>query len=214
VEGTNNDMEDDEARMLKDGLKHILLFRTKAFNRRFFNKTKDSLQTVRKWNQVYHPYMKEMQMRVLAERALNQEEQQSYLSSFDCTLQPDELSSQSTRDVLRDGIDGKLEQNNAIYICLVPYEGPLNGKRKRDDEIPTSKIVTSPCPVVPILPGYFLGVMSGQLRYTPELRCSDKAIQGLDPKLWLDFSKVTGKLSCIDQQPLTLFCIHIGGICT
>ena len=42
-----------------------------------------------------------------------------------------------------------------------------------------------------------LGVISGQLRYTPELGCSDKAIQGPDPKLWLDFSKITGKLSCM-----------------
>jgi hypothetical protein len=48
VEGTNNEIEDAKARMLKDGLTHILQFRTKGFNRRFFNKTKDSLQTVRK----------------------------------------------------------------------------------------------------------------------------------------------------------------------
>ena len=68
VETTNNEMEDAEPRVLKDGLKHILLFRTKGFHRRFFNKIKDSLQIVRKWNQVYHPYMKEIQTRVLAER--------------------------------------------------------------------------------------------------------------------------------------------------
>jgi hypothetical protein len=43
-------MEDAEARILKDGLMHILLFRTGGFNRRFFNKTKDLLQIVRKWN--------------------------------------------------------------------------------------------------------------------------------------------------------------------
>jgi hypothetical protein len=232
VEGANNEMEDAKARMLKDGLKHILLFRTKGFNRRFFNKTTDSLQTVRKWNQVYHPYMKEVQMRVLAERAndfsgsvdlhqavvektlkvplinwtngsrvLNQEEQQSYLASFDCTSQVDELSSQSTREVLRDGIDGQSERNNAIYICLVPHEGPPNGKRKLDGT-PASRIVVSPCPIVPILPGDFLGVMSGQLRYTPELGCSTKAIQGPDPKLWLDFSKITGKLSCMRSVDL------------
>jgi hypothetical protein len=120
-----NEMEGAEDRMLKEGLTHILLFRMGRFNRLFFNKTKDSLQTVRKWNQVYHPYMKEVQMRVLAERAddfsgktdlhqtvmwkalkvfpfdwvngtraLNQEEQQLYLSSFDCTLQPVEPSPQ------------------------------------------------------------------------------------------------------------------------
>jgi hypothetical protein len=64
-----NEMEGTEDRMLKEGLTHILLFPTGRFNRRFFNNTKDSLQTVRKWNQVYHPYMKEVQMRVLAERA-------------------------------------------------------------------------------------------------------------------------------------------------
>jgi hypothetical protein len=71
VEGGRTEMEDAEARILKDGLVHILLFRTGGFNRRFFNKTKDSLQTVRKWNQMYHPYVKEVQMRVLAERANN-----------------------------------------------------------------------------------------------------------------------------------------------
>jgi hypothetical protein len=93
-------------------------------------------------------------------RALNQEEQQSYLASFDCTLQPEELSSQSTREVLRDGIDGQSERNNAIYICLVPYEGPPTGKRKHNGT-PASRIVVALCPVVPILPGDFLGVMLG-----------------------------------------------------
>jgi hypothetical protein len=53
-------MEDTKAYILKDGLIHILLFRIGGFNRRFFNKTKDSLQIVRKWNQVYHPYIKEV----------------------------------------------------------------------------------------------------------------------------------------------------------
>jgi hypothetical protein len=39
-------------------------------------------------------------------RGLNREEQQSYLASFNCTLQPEELSLQSSTEVLRDGIDG------------------------------------------------------------------------------------------------------------
>jgi hypothetical protein len=69
VAGDYTGIEDAETRILKGGLLHILVFRTGGFNRRFFNKTKDSLQTVRKWNQVYHPYLKEVQMRVLAERA-------------------------------------------------------------------------------------------------------------------------------------------------
>jgi hypothetical protein len=60
----------------------------------------------------------------------------------------------------------------------------------------------APCPVIPILPGDFLGVMSGQLRYTPEVGRSDEAIQGPYPKLWLDFSKITGKLSCMRSAEL------------
>jgi hypothetical protein len=43
VEGISTEIEDAEARILKDGLMHILLFRIGGFNRRFFNKTKDSL---------------------------------------------------------------------------------------------------------------------------------------------------------------------------
>ncbi|PVH71241.1 hypothetical protein DL98DRAFT_597090, partial [Cadophora sp. DSE1049] len=45
VEGDPTGLEDTETRMLKDGLLHILVFRTGGFNRRFFNKTKDSLET-------------------------------------------------------------------------------------------------------------------------------------------------------------------------
>jgi hypothetical protein len=60
----------------------------------------------------------------------------------------------------------------------------------------------APCPVIPIQPGDFLGVMSGQLRYTPEVGRSDKAIQGPDSKLWLDFSEITGKLSCMRTAAL------------
>ena len=44
--------------------------------------------------------------------------------------------------------------------------------------------------------------MSGQLRYTSEVGRSDKAIQGPDSKLWLDFSEITGKLSYIRTAAL------------
>jgi hypothetical protein len=106
---------------------------------------------------------------------LNQEEQQLYLASFSCTLQLEELLLQSTKEVLRDSIDGQSERNNAIYICLVPYEGPPNGKRKLDGT-PASRIVVALCLVILILLGDFLGVMLGQLRYTLEVGCSNEAI--------------------------------------
>ena len=82
-------------------------------------------------------------------RALNNEEEQSYLASFDNTLQLEDLSLQNTADVLRDGVDGLSERNNAIYICLVPYEGLPNGKRKLDGTL-ASRTVVAPCLVIPI----------------------------------------------------------------
>jgi hypothetical protein len=44
--------------------------------------------------------------------------------------------------------------------------------------------------------------MLGQLRYTSEVGRSDKAIQRPDSKLWLDFSEITGKLSCMRMAAL------------
>lgn len=61
------------------------------------------------------------------------------------------------------------------------------------DGTPTSRTVA----VVPIQSRDFLRVISRQLRYTPEVGRSNKAIQGPDPKLWLDFSEITSKLSYI-----------------
>ncbi|KAG4438633.1 hypothetical protein IFR05_005877 [Cadophora sp. M221] len=127
-------------------------------------------------------------------RALNGKEQQLYLANLDSISRSEELSLQTTTEVLRDGVDGQLERNNAIYICLIPFEGPLNGKRKINGAS-ASRTIVAPCPVVPIQPGDFLGVMSGQLRYTLEAGRLDEAIQGPDPNLWLNFFKITGKLN-------------------
>ena len=48
VKGDPIGLEDTKTRMLKNGLLYIFIFRTRGFNRRFFNKTKDSLQTIRR----------------------------------------------------------------------------------------------------------------------------------------------------------------------
>jgi hypothetical protein len=72
-----------------------------------------------------------------------------YLASFDNILWLEELLLQNTINVLRDGVDGLLERNNAIYICLVPYKGPLNRKRKLDGT-PALRTVVALCLVIPI----------------------------------------------------------------
>ena len=46
--------------------------------------------------------------------------------------------------------------------------------------------------LVPILPGDFLGIFSGRLRYTD--RKPPRSIPGPVPNLWLDYSEVMGKL--------------------
>ena len=65
-------------------------------------------------------------------QALNGKEQQLYLANFDNISRSEELSLQTTTEVLRDGVDGQSERNNAIYICLISFEGFPNGKRKID----------------------------------------------------------------------------------
>ena len=47
-------------------------------------------------------------------------------------------------------------------------------------------------PLVPILPGDFLGIFSGRLRYTDQK--PPRSIPGPVPNLWLDYSIVMGKL--------------------
>jgi hypothetical protein len=59
--------DNEEVSMLREGLVLILLFQTPKFRRRFFNKTTNALSTEQKWNKVYHPYMRELAARVIAE---------------------------------------------------------------------------------------------------------------------------------------------------
>lgn len=132
-------------------------------------------------------------------RELDLEEQSSYEATFDVVLSREEHSSQSTTEVLRHGIQGKSEYNKAIYICLVPYKGEANKKRKIDGT-PAPRTTVAQCPVVPVAPGDFLGVMSGRLRYTLEVDNPKKAVLSRHPKLWLDFSELTGKLNCMNRQ--------------
>ena len=95
-------------------------------------------------------------------RALNKEEQQLYLASFDSILQPEELLLQNIANVLRDSINGLLKRNNAIYICLIPYKGLPNKKRKLNRTL-ASRIVVALCLVIFIQSKDFLRVMLRQL---------------------------------------------------
>jgi hypothetical protein len=94
-------------------------------------------------------------------------------------------------------IDGDDPRNKAIYVFLIPYKGlPNPKKRKLNGELASIRAVAV-CPIVPVLSGDFLGVMSGRVRYTTEIGTPAKYIQGPLLNLWLDFSHFTGRLSCM-----------------
>lgn len=51
------------------------------------------------------------------------------------------------------------------------------------------------CPIVPVVPGDFLGTFPGVLRYTKHEHMSTSDLLALVSGLWLDRSKVSEKLS-------------------
>jgi hypothetical protein len=87
--------------------------------------------------------------------------------------------------------------NKAIYIFLIPYKGPSNPKKRKIGGEPVSNITVAVCPIVPVVPRDFLGVLSRKLRYTTKVGNITKYVQGPLLNLWLDFSKFIGRLSCI-----------------
>ena len=215
--------DNDEESMLREGLGLILLFQTPKFHRRFFNKTTNALSTVKKWNKVYHPYMRELAARVIAERKgdfssrsdlqrvdvqialshiapmywvssspwANDEEKRAYQATISYN------SSSESQVACGTKIDGDDTRNKAIYVFLVPYEGPPNPKKRKFNGDPVSTIAVAVCPIIPVLSGDFLGVMSGRVRYTTDVGTPAKYVQGPLPNLWLDFSQFTGRLSCM-----------------
>ena len=203
----------------REGLARFLLFKTPKFHRRFFNKTTNALSTVKRWNRVYHRYMEELATRVIAEKKgyfsgqtdlqqvdvwvalsnvalahwvggsqwANDEEKHAYQTAISGDL-PAETEI---------NLDGDDPLNKAIYIFLIPYEGPSNPKKRNIQGKPVSNITVAVCPIVPVVPGDFLGVLSGKVRYATEVGNITKYVQGPSPNLWLDFSKFTGRLSCM-----------------
>ena len=100
-------------------------------------------------------------------------------------------SAESNIDVLRHGIEGKVDRNKFIYINLVPYQGKsdrmtFSGKTASSDLLAVA-------PLIAVAPGDFLGIFPGRLRYTDQKPA--RAIGGPVPNLWLDYSEVIGKLN-------------------
>jgi hypothetical protein len=108
-----------------------------------------------------------------------------------CKIKP--TSRKSNTHILRHGLKGQPDRNKSSFVSFVAYEGE-SGKRTLGSRIGSTKLLTV-TPLVPILPGDFLGIFSGQLRYTDQK--PSRSIPGPVPNLWLDHSVVMGKLGRI-----------------
>ncbi|KFZ16980.1 hypothetical protein V502_04811 [Pseudogymnoascus sp. VKM F-4520 (FW-2644)] len=120
-------------------------------------------------------------------------------------------SRKSNIDVLRYGLKRQPERNKSNYVNLVPYEGE-SGKRTLGTRTSSTKLLTV-APLVPILPGDFLGIFSGRLRYTDQK--PPRSIPGPVPNLWLEYSEVMGKLSKMrvaKAEEMTNVCLAWEGV--
>src|SRR5208282_4826007 len=99
-------------------------------------------------------------------------------AAFKLTTAINATSSKSLSSLFNDRANTEQCWNKAIFISLVP-----NG----------DKLLTL-CPVIPVFPGDFLGVFSGKVRFTEQVKIT-QAISGPTTGLWLDYSQVSGTLN-------------------
>ncbi|KAG9242209.1 hypothetical protein BJ878DRAFT_184464 [Calycina marina] len=198
----------------------LLLYRSSEFKTHFFRYTKE-LGVLLAWNNVFNFPLQQLRVRVLAEEGgdfsgkcdiedkriferlrttysgalannlslwnSDETEYEAFLADHSVTA----TSGKSNDHLLRYGIKGKLASNKSVYVWIMPYEGD-SGKRVIGTK-PASTRLYSISPMVAVAPGDFLGIFSGRLRYISQK--PRRAVKGLVPGLWLDYSDMPGKLS-------------------
>lgn len=203
-----------------NGVTLMLLYRTQEFKTNCF-KRPNELETLLSWDKVYGPALQRLRLRVIAEEAndfsgkcdvldkdilkrtgarmeewANDSFEWLYASEkeeckLDHKIEP--TSCESTAHVLLNGLSHDSERNKSVFIDLVRYEVASEEIYYRNKSAVSKRIAV--CPVVPVAAGDFLGTFPGALRYTKQDLMSTSDVQGPVSGLWLDRSKVTGKLS-------------------
>jgi len=102
-------------------------------------------------------------------------------------------SCESTAYVLLNGVNDDSERNKSVFINLVRYEMESEKIYYRGKRAVSKRIAV--CPMVPVAPGDFLGTFPGALRYIKQEHMSTSDLLAPVSGLWLDRSKVSGKLS-------------------
>ena len=201
------------------GVTLLLLYRTKEF-RTHFLRHPNELTMLLSWNQLYHPHLYQLRLRVIAQAGgdfsgqCDLEDQDIFnrlhipqgtiwrddLSDWKDLTEKDNylacqsikaVSGKSNMHILRHGIKGDIDGNKSIYVSLVSYEG-ISGKKTFAGKAASTDLLAV-SPLVSVSPGDFLGIFSGRLRYTDKKLAG--AIQGPVKGLWLDRSEVKGKLN-------------------
>lgn len=204
----------------EQGGNNLLLYRTQEFKTHFFRYPKQ-LDILRAWNDVLDFPLRQLRLRVIAEEdgdfsgkcdveeariserlravrlgAWNNSlsawsEDKAEYETFTAHHKTVATSGKSNQYVLCHGIRGKRDDNQSVFVSLVPYEGK-SGKRVMSNKAASTKMLAVSTLAV-VMPGDFLGLFSGQLRYVDQRPA--KAIKGPFPGFWLDYSETPGKLN-------------------
>ena len=114
----------------------------------------------------------------------------THLRRFDHNIKP--TSCKSTTLVLLSGLNYDSKRDKSVFIDLVGYEVESKKTYYCSKHAISKRIAV--CPIVPIVPRDFLGTFLGTLRYTKQEQMSTSDLEGPVSGLWLDRSKVPGKL--------------------
>jgi hypothetical protein len=197
----------------------LLLYRTGEFKGYFFYHSKE-LEKILSWNRVYDFPLQQLGARTLAKEGNDfsgksdieekwifdrlhapqnmcwgdhlsvwdpdSTEQEIFLAN--CKIKP--TSRKSNIHILGHGLKGQSDRNKSTFVGLLPYER-ASGKRTLGSRSASAELLAV-TPLVPILPGDFLGIFARRLRYTDQK--PPRSILGPVPNLWLDYSVVMGKL--------------------
>jgi hypothetical protein len=202
----------DLCEMKNAGVVTILLYRDAKFNKycKSFPRRKNSsgelIDIIVSWEKVYSGYIKQIELRALEQAKGN----------FSGRL---DLLHASTAKILRipesawdNGSNTWYSNEEAASYKLtsscIATSTESNPKRLTEDTYiesgtnksffvsirPGAEKLVSVFPIVPVFPGDLLGIFSGKIRFSEHCDVA-QAFEGPIPKLWLDYSQVTGTLN-------------------
>jgi hypothetical protein len=114
----------------------------------------------------------------------DQTEYKNFLANHNVTV----VSRKSNDYILKHGMKGGLACNKSVFVGIIPFEGE-SGKKVIGNK-PASTSLLSISPLVSVVPGDFLEIFSGKVRYLDDQKLL-RAIKGPVPDVFPeDFSNI------------------------